>query len=31
MKGMKISLVGCEPKVLKIYFKQPLEKPPTPP
>ena len=31
MKGMKILPVGCEPKVLKIYFKQPLKKPPTPP
>ena len=29
MKGMNILPVGCEPKVLKIYFKQPLKKPPT--
>ena len=31
MKGMKILPVGFEPKVLKIYFKQPLKKLPTPP
>ena len=38
MKGMNILPVGCERKVLKIYFKQPLKNttpppdyPPTPP
>ena len=27
MKGMNILPVGCERKVLKIYFKQPLKNP----
>lgn len=30
MKGMNILPVGCERKVLKIYFKQPLKNPPPP-